>query len=382
MRTRTALLLIVVCVVSGCQGSHVDATPRAQASVAFSKAAFDRQLAQRGMTPEGPAAQPWLQAIEPSWVDTTRYRKSAPWKVCFSNADLNPWRLTGYATMHAEVKLHPQIGTFTVTQAGGRNDTQIRDLAGFTPATCDAIIVSPNTTLALTPAVERACATGVPVVAFDRNVNTDCPVTSIHPIGGYAYGATAAEFLVSHTGAGANILALRTRPGVDVLDSRWAAASYVFSQAHRNVVGVELTDGDPAKTKKIINGYLQRSTHIDAVWQDSGATAAAAAQAFLDAGQPVPPITGQDQLDFLKLWQDRHLTAIAPTYPVYVWRTAIIATVDILSGVRVPKEWVLPQPSITAQNLHEYVDPRLPPLFYALCGCQTMPGFPTNWGGR
>jgi len=93
MRTRTALLLIVVCVVSGCQGSHVDATPRAQASVAFSKAAFDRQLAQRGMTPEGPAAQPWLQAIEPSWVDTTRYRKPAPWKVCFSNADLNPWRV-------------------------------------------------------------------------------------------------------------------------------------------------------------------------------------------------------------------------------------------------------------------------------------------------
>ena len=54
----------------------------------------------------------------------------------------------------------------------------------------------------------------------------------------------------------------------------------------------------------------------------------------------------------------------------------------ILNGERVPKEWVLPQPEITSENLDKYVDPKMPPLFYPLCGCQKMPGYPEKWGGK
>ncbi len=382
-----ALLVLAACQSGTHRGTAVaatavpsDATP---VSKYFVEADFDRQMKQVQEKPEGPSDQPWLQTIDPHWQDTSRYKKAAPWKVCFSNADFtNPWRLTGYATMRAELKLHPEITTFTVLQAGGKDDKQISDLASLDATRCDAIIISPNTTDALTPAVEKACATGVPVVVFDRGVNTTCPVTYIHPIGGYAYGAEAANFLIAHTGTGGNILALRILPGVDVLETRWAAAQHLFTQAHRNVIGVEFTGADPAKTKTIINGYLTKGQRIDGVWLDAGATAAAAAQAFLDAGKQVPPITGEDQLDFLTLWQQKHLTAMAPTYPAYVWRTAIIATVDILSGVQVPKEWVLPEPSITSENLNQYVDTRMPPVFYALCGCQRMDGFPQAWGGK
>ena len=58
---------------------------------------------------------------------------------------------------------------------------------------------------------------------------------------------------------------------------------------------------------------------------DAGATAVAAVEAFEDAGQEVPPITGEDQLDFLQKWQEDDLTAIAPVYSNYQWRTPIIA---------------------------------------------------------
>jgi ribose transport system substrate-binding protein len=364
-------------------GSDSASSPALVTSKFFVKADFDRQIAEQAMKPDGPPNEPWLQAIQPSWRDTSQYKKAPPWKVCFSNADFtNPWRLTGYSTMRAELKLHPEISTFTVLQADGKDDKQISDLSGLDSSKCDAIIVSPNTTVALTPAVEKACKTGVPVIVFDRGVDTTCPVTYIHPIGGYAYGAAAANFLISHTRAGANILALRILPGVDVLETRWAAAEYLFAKAHRNVIGVEFTGADPAKTKAIVNDYLKRGKPIDAVWLDAGATAAAAAAAFLDAGKTVPPISGEDQLDFLTLWQQKHLTAFAPTYPAYVWRTAIIATVDILSGIQVPSEWVLPEPSITQENLNQYVDTRMPPVFYALCGCQQMNDFPRAWGGK
>jgi hypothetical protein len=58
-----------------------------------------------------------------------------------------------------------------------------------------------------------------------------------------------------------------------------------------------------AKTKTIISDYLSRFGSLDAVW--------------MDAGKPVPPIDGEDRQDFLELWQQQNLTAIAPTYPVY-----------------------------------------------------------------
>jgi ribose transport system substrate-binding protein len=53
--------------------------------------------------------------------------------------------------------------------------------------------------------------------------------------------------------------------------------------------------------------------------------------------------------------------------------------VKILKGEEVPKEWVLPQPKITEETLDQYVDPEMPPLHYALCGCEDMPGYPGPW---
>ena len=79
----------------------------------------------------------------------------------------------------------------------------------------------------------------------------------------------------------------------------------------------------------------------------------------------------EDQQDFLEVWQKNKLTAISPTYPVYQWRTAVIAATDILSGKQVPKEWILPQPTITADNLAQYLRPGMPPLFYSTAARST-----------
>jgi ribose transport system substrate-binding protein len=217
---------------------------------------------------------------------------------------------------------------------------------------------------------------------FDRGVETDCPVTFIHPIGGYAFGATGAEFINDNVDAGGKVLALRILPGVDVLETRWSAAKVAFDKSDVDVVGVEFTDGDPAKTKSIVSDYIQREGQIDGVWMDAGATSVAAIEAFEDAGVDVPPIVGEDQQDFLQKWKDDGLTAVAPTYSNYQWRTPIIAAVKILNGEEVPKEWVLPQPTITQENLDQYLQPNMPPLHYALCGCEEMPGFPEKWGGK
>jgi ribose transport system substrate-binding protein len=355
----------------------------AQASEFFDPEELATQLAAMEKEAEGPEGQPWIQAIEPEYVETTEYATPGPWTVCFSNAGVNnPWRVVGFTTMEAEVDLHEDIAEFIHVDAEGSDDKQISDINGLLAnGDCDILIVSPNTTAALTPVVETACEQ-LPVIVFDRGVNTDCPVTFIQPIGGYAFGAAAANFIVDELPEGGNVLALRILPGVDVLEHRWAGAERIFEEAGVNVVGAEFTEGSTANTKSIVEDYIQRFGDIDAIWMDAGATALAALEAFEDFGLPYPIITGEDQQDFLVKWQEEDLTAVAPTFPTYQWRTPIIAATMILSGESVPSEWMLPQPVVTEETLDRYIQPNMPPLHYALCGCEDMPGFPERWGGR
>lgn len=383
-----ALLPIAACssdkTGSASPGASGSAGPKGtgEQSKFFVQADYDSQLAMRALPASGPADKPWEQSISAVAADTSTFKKAGPYHLCFSNAATNnPWRQVGWKTMQAEVALHPEIRQFTSLDAEGKDDKQISDIAELQAKGCDALIVSPNTTATLTPAVKAACGK-IPVIVFDRGVQTDCPTTFIKPIGGYAFGAEAAEFLVQKVKPKGKVLALRILPGVDVLETRWSAAKASFDKSELNVVGVEFTDGDAAKTKSIVSNYIQRHGKIDGIWMDAGATAVAAAEAFEDAGQPVPPINGEDQQDFLQKWKDAKLTAIAPTYPTYQWRTPVIAALKILNGESVPKVWNLPQPTITQANLDTYLKPGMPPLHYALCGCEAMPGYPQNWGGK
>jgi ribose transport system substrate-binding protein len=345
---------------------------------------FAEQEAQLAATPMGPEGAPWEQYLEDSMVDTAQYAAGeGPHTVCFSNAGVNnPWRVVGWTNMQAEVALHPEIGELIHVDAEGSDDKQIGDIADLVASgNCDVLIVSPNTTAALTPAVEAACEV-LPVIVFDRGVNTDCPVTFIHPVGGYGFGIQGARFISENVEEGGNVLMLRILPGVDVLETRYSAGRRILEEAGLNIVGAEFTDGDNAKTKSIVEDYLQRGS-IDAVWMDAGATAVAAIEAFEDNGYDVPVFVGEDQQDFLQKWQELGLTAIAPTYPTYQWRTPIIAAARVLAGEPVPgPEWVLPQPAITAESLDQYVNPAMPPLHYAMCGCEELPGYPEAWGGQ
>ena len=121
-----------------------------------------------------------------------------------------------------------------------------------------------------------------------------------------------------------------------MLETRWAAAKDYFEKNNIDVVEVQFGDGNNDKVKTIITDAIQKHGQIDGVWMDAGATAVAAIEAFEDAGQPYPVINGEDQQDFLVKWQEEGLTAIAPTFPTFQWRTAVIAALKVLQGEEVP----------------------------------------------
>ncbi len=353
----------------------------------FDQALYDEQDAQRGIAPEGPEDQPWLQYIDAEFVDTSEYASDGAKKGCFANASIsNPWRQTGWITFNEQLKVLQDSGAISEVEtrdAQDSDDTQIADIDYFIEeGNCDFFIISPNSTAAMTPAVERACDTGKPVIVFDRGVQTDCPVTFIHPIGGFAWGIDTAEFLIEELDEGATVVALRILPGVDVLEQRWAAAEKLFDEA-----GIEATDyftgADPAEIKSIISDALATGD-VDGVWMDAGDGAVAAIEAFEDAGVDYPVMTGEDEMSFLRKWEETGLTGLAPVYSNFQWRTPLLAAEMIFAGEEVPSEWVLPQSPIQAGELGEWLalNEGMPDGHYAKFGGEDLPGYPTVWEDR
>ncbi|MFD5598926.1 substrate-binding domain-containing protein [Leucobacter sp. NPDC058333] len=353
----------------------------------FDQELFDKQDAERSVTPEGPADEPYLQMINAEMKDTAEFKSDGAKKVCFANASIsNPWRQTGWITMNEQLKVLQESGAISEMEtrdAKDSDDTQIADIDYFiAEGNCDGFIISPNSTAAMTPAVERACETGKPVVVFDRGVETDCAVTFIHPIGGFAWGIDTAEFLIDNLDKGDKVIALRILPGVDVLEQRWAGAEVLFEDAGIEAVDY-FTGADPAEIKKIVSDELAKGD-VQGVWMDAGDGAVAAIEAFEDAGKDYPVMTGEDELSFLRKWKDTGLTGLAPVYSNFQWRTPLLALEKIFDGEEVPTEWVLPQSPITEDDLDEYLalNDGMPDGHYAKFGGENLPGYPKVWQER
>lgn len=353
----------------------------------FVQADFDEQDAQRSATFEGPADQPWLQYIDGEMTDTSAFKSQESQKVCFANASIsNPWRQTGWITMQQQLEVLEDskvISEMEMRDAGDDDNTQIADIDYFiSEGNCDVFIISPNSTAALTPAVERACDTGKPVIVFDRGVETDCPTTFIHPIGGYAWGIDTAEFLVDNLEEGDKVVALRILPGVDVLETRWAAAKKIFDENGIDAVDY-FTGADPTKIKGIITDELTKGG-VDGVWMDAGDGAVAAIEAFEDQGLDYPVMTGEDEMSFLRKWEETELNGLAPVYSNFQWRTPLLAIEKIVAGEEIPKEWVLPQTPITEDERAEYLEANegMPDGHYAKFGGEDLPGYPEAWQDR
>ncbi|WP_426244290.1 substrate-binding domain-containing protein [Nocardioides sp. LHG3406-4] len=353
----------------------------------FVQADYDTQDQQRSATFEGDESKPYLQYIDGEMTDTSEYKSPGAKKACFANASIsNPWRQTGWITMNQQLKALQDSGVISEMEtrdAGDNDDTQIADIDYLIKeGDCDAFIISPNSTAAMTPAVERACETGKPVVVFDRGVETDCATTFIHPIGGYGWGIDTAEFLVDNLEEGDKVVALRILPGVDVLETRWAAADKIFKENGIDAVDY-FTDADPTKIKAIISDELAQGD-VQGVWMDAGDGAVAAIEAFEDAGKDYPVMTGEDEMSFLRKWQETELTGLAPVYSNFQWRTPLLALEKIFKGEEVPKEWVLPQTPITEEERDTYIEENdgMPDGHYAKFGGEDLPGYPEVWQER
>lgn len=298
--------------------------------------------------------------IPEGYVDTAAFKADPPYTFCFSNASVsNSWRLAMAEHVRYEVRHSQQIGSFHEADANDDPAKQVADIEGLLKNDCDVLLVSPATLDELKPPLDKAMAQGVPVVLIDRRVAGDNFVAYV-AANNCTMGRLQAEWLVDELDGKGKIVLLSGVEGSSVAEDRMRCAREVFAQ-HAGIeeLAQAYANWSPVDGKKAMEGLLKTYPEIDGIWSD-GSQGVGAVHAYLEAGQPVPPITGADINLFLKQWKQNGFSAVAVSYPARVGQIGVRTALEILAGTPVPHLMDVPQIVITDDNLDQYVRLDLP----------------------
>jgi ribose transport system substrate-binding protein len=307
------------------------------------------------------------QALPAGSVDTTSYKKNAPYTFCFSNASAsNSWRLSMVEHVRYEVRHHPEIGTYRETDAKDDPATQINDIKGLLAQGCDVLLVSPAKLDELKPPLDAAMSQGVPVVLIDRTVSGDNYVSYV-AANNCDIGRLQAEWLVQELNGKGNIVLLSGVKDSSVAEDRMRCARAVFAKAPEiKELAQAYANWSPVDGKKAMEEWLKTydPKQINGIWSD-GSQGVGAVNAYLEAGLPVPPISGCDINTFLKQWKKNGFSAVAVSYPAWVGQLGVTTALDVLAGKPVMHRVETPLKVITNATLDQFVRVDLPDGYWS-----------------
>ena len=111
--------------------------------------------------------------------------------------------------------------------------------------------------------------------------------------------------------------------------------------------------------------WLVKYPQIDGVWADSGLQGSGAVEAFVEAGKPVPPMTGEDFNRWLKQWKQMGFPGFGVSFNVRMGSEAVKTALDIVQGKPVCHYVNLPKLIIDQTTLDNFVRMDLPDDYWA-----------------
>ncbi len=219
----------------------------------------------------------------------------------------------------------------------------------------DAIVVNAASPDALNGAVKQACDAGIVVVSFDGVVTEPCAWRIA--VDFKTMGAIQLDYLAKRMPKGGNVLEIRGLAGVFV-DDEIHAGIEAGAAKHSQFKIVGSVHGNWAQdvSQKAVAGLLPSLPEVKAVVTQGG-DGYGAAQAFKAAGRPIPLIIMGNRHDELTWWKEQKdangyetmSVSIAPG----VGTLAFWVAQQILDGVDVPKDMVVPFLQIDQDNLED-----------------------------
>lgn len=298
---------------------------------------------------------PALQPADGTVTVTTEPSKKEKFVIGLSNISVvNTWRVQMIEEAKHEAILHPEITEMVVTDAGGDINKQVADIEDLLARGIDALLVDPGSPVALNGVLDKAAATGIPVIIFASNADPKNYTTRI--LGDDAeFGRAGAKFLAESLNGKGNIIAIRGISGNSIDNDRWSGVEEVLKE-FPDIKIVDTAFGDWAydKGKQVCESLLTAHPNLDGIWSSGGAMTQACAEVLSENGLPQIPMTGEGNNGFLRIWQEMDLTSVAPQYPTWFGQQAVISALRLLKGEAVAKDYRLRPEAITKSSISKY----------------------------
>lgn len=140
------------------------------------------------------------------------------YKIGVSQCSQDDWRMKMNDEINREIMLHDDAEV-EIRSADDNNQKQIDDIRYFVDNDFDILIVSPNEAAALTPVIEEVYKKGIPVIIFDRNINSNA-YTARLGVNDKGLGKSAADYALHLLGSSPKAIEIYGLPGSTPADDR------------------------------------------------------------------------------------------------------------------------------------------------------------------
>jgi ribose transport system substrate-binding protein len=306
-------------------------------------------------------------AIAPSAYSSFK-APQAPWKVCFADSfEGNPWRVSlknELQRMSDQFKAAGKVSGLEVSVSGGDVSRQIAQIHDFIDKGCSVILTIPESATGINDAVKAAHDKGIPVVTLAGAVTSPDAINVDSNY--YLWGQQMAQGISKQLGGKGNVLMVEGISGQPVAVAENQGAKDAFKSASGiHVVGEVNGNWTPSTTKSaVLQALATHPQKIDAVWS-TGSESKEIADAFTQAGRPLPLITASISGDALGYWHQHkgqfkfYGNAVLPSWTA---QTAFRVAIRMLEGQQ-PKlnTLMIPLPQVTTDTLGNWYKPCMTP---------------------
>jgi fructose transport system substrate-binding protein len=221
--------------------------------------------------------------------------------------------------------------------ASGKSDqdnaSQVTALENMTTAGAKAILITPGDTKAIVPAIKKARAAGVLVIALDTPTEPQDATDALFATDNFKAGLLIGQYAKAAMGGKpAKIATLDLPPGITVGKLRHDGflKGYGVSEGDPSIVCSQNSDGDQAKGQTAMENCLQKSPDINLVYTINEPAAAGAYQALKAAGKEknVMIVSVDGGCDGVRNVKAGVIAATSQQYPLKMAALGVAAGVD------------------------------------------------------
>jgi ABC-type sugar transport system substrate-binding protein len=264
-------------------------------------------------------------------------RAKTPTVAFISQGTSNSWA----AQLDAVAKVTAKANGLNLVYYNGQGDAtkQLPQISTAAATHPDAIVLVPLGFAADVGPVERAMASGIPVILCDSSIDSQKYTSLVNPNPATAT-VPLAEWLAKKMNFKGNLLYIGGLPG--------NATTILYDQGFNKVMkkypNIHITNGGNANysistAKQLTATALAKGTKFDGTWGVGGEAATGIFQAYIDAKiKPIPPNAGAAATNgSLRLAIENKVEAAMLQFPPADSKVCIETAAKVIKGEKVPK---------------------------------------------